>query len=217
MYSGHARSGVINSARNRFRQARCGTGFTPGVALVRTHPAPFGINREGKGRVVRFLARPRVLAAAPTAPVVVKEVADGFEKTPLEETLTGLAVTELLVCGTMTQNRVTHTAISKAAEEYAAAVLPDCCATVGEVLHLIALHAVSTRIKLVPSTGALWGRDSLALQPPHLGLQFRDAAVQLLDDRGHLPLREPLVDVLRAVHVPRLDPEQDGPLDLPRV
>lgn len=95
---------------------------------------------------------PRVLAAAPTAPVVVKEFADGFEKTTLGETLTGLGVTELLVCGMMTQNCVTHTAISKAADKYAVTVLPDCCTTVSEVLHLIALHALSTRVKLVPST-----------------------------------------------------------------
>lgn len=98
---------------------------------------------------------PRVLAAAPTAPVVVKEFADGFEKTTLEETLTGLGVTELLVCGMMTQNCVTHTAISKAAEKYAVTVLPDCCTTVSEVLHLIALHALSTRVKLVPSPEAV--------------------------------------------------------------
>ncbi|MCU0705874.1 MAG: cysteine hydrolase [Fimbriiglobus sp.] len=98
---------------------------------------------------------PRVLAAAPTAPVVVKEFADGFEKTTLEETLTGLGVTELLVCGMMTQNCVTHTAISKAAEKYAVTVLPDCCTTVSEVLHLIALHALSTRVKLVPAAEAV--------------------------------------------------------------
>ena len=61
---------------------------------------------------------PRILAAAPNAPIVVKEFADSFEKTTLEETLAKLAVTELLVCGMMTQNCVTHTAISKAAEKY---------------------------------------------------------------------------------------------------
>jgi nicotinamidase-related amidase len=98
---------------------------------------------------------PRILAAAPTAPVIVKAFADAFEKTTLEETLAKLGVTELLVCGMMTQNCVTHTAISKAAEKYGVTVLPDCCTTVSEVLHLIALHALSTRVKLVPSGEAL--------------------------------------------------------------
>ena len=98
---------------------------------------------------------PRILAAAPKAPIVVKEFADSFEKTTLEETLANLGATELLVCGMMTQNCVTHTAISKAAEKYNVAILVDCCTTVSEILHLIALHAVSTRMKLVPSSEVL--------------------------------------------------------------
>ena len=98
---------------------------------------------------------PRILAAAPNAPVVVKEFADSFEKTTLEETLTKLGVTELVICGMMTQNCVTHTAISKAAEKYSVTILPDCCTTVDEMIHNIALHAVSTRVNLVPSSEAL--------------------------------------------------------------
>lgn len=98
---------------------------------------------------------PRVLAAAPDAPVVIKEYADSFVGTTLEETLTRLGVNELLVCGMMTQNCVTHTAISKSAEKYKVSILPDCCTTVNEMLHLIALHAVSTRMALVPSSSAI--------------------------------------------------------------
>ena len=98
---------------------------------------------------------PRILAAAPNAPVVVKQFADSFEKTTLEETLTKLDVTELVICGMMTQNCVTHTAISKAAEKYSVTILPDCCTTVDEMIHNIALHAVSTRVNLVPSSEAL--------------------------------------------------------------
>lgn len=95
---------------------------------------------------------PRILAAAPDAPVIVKHYADSFEQTTLEDTLKKLGVTELLVCGMMTQNCVTHTAISKAAEKYAVTVLTDCCTTVSEILHQIALHALSTRVKLLSST-----------------------------------------------------------------
>ena len=98
---------------------------------------------------------PRIRAAAPNAPITVKEYVDSFEKTDLEETLSKLGVMELLVCGMMTQNCVTHTAISKAAEKYAVTILPDCCTTVSEILHLIALHAVSTRVKLVASSEVL--------------------------------------------------------------
>lgn len=112
--------------------------------------APF-FNKGTSGADVH----PRVLAAAPDAPIVVKEFADSFAKTNLEETLSKLGVTQLLVCGMMTQNCVTHTAISKSAEKYKVSILPDCSTTVSEILHLIALHAVSTRVPLVSSADAI--------------------------------------------------------------
>ncbi|NVN98070.1 MAG: cysteine hydrolase [Geobacteraceae bacterium] len=98
---------------------------------------------------------PRILEAAPDAPVVVKEYADSFLKTTLEETLARLGTTELLVCGMMTQNCVTHTAISKSAEKYVVTVLADCCTTVSEMIHLIALNALSTRVTLAASNDVL--------------------------------------------------------------
>lgn len=100
---------------------------------------------------------PRVMAAAPDAPVVEKTFADGFVGTRLGEVLSGLGATDLLVCGMMTQNCVTHTAISKSAEKYGVTILPDCCTTVSEMLHGIALHAVSTRVALVAADEALVG------------------------------------------------------------
>jgi nicotinamidase-related amidase len=98
---------------------------------------------------------PAILAITPEATVVVKAFADSFVKTALEETLTVLGVKELLVCGMMTQNCVTHTAISKSAEKYRVSILADCCTTVSEILHLIALNAVSTRLPLVSVDDAL--------------------------------------------------------------
>ena len=97
---------------------------------------------------------PRILAAAPDAPIVIKTFADSFVDTTLEAELAKVGAKELLVCGMMTQNCVTHTAISKSAETYEVSILPDCCTTVDEMLHNIALHAVSTRVKLVPSAEA---------------------------------------------------------------
>ncbi len=112
--------------------------------------APF-FNRGTAGAEVH----PRILAAAPSAPVVIKAFADSFVETTLEDTLAELGVTELLVCGMMTQNCVTHTAISKSAEKYNVSILTDCCTTVDQTLHLIALHAVSTRTKLTSLADAL--------------------------------------------------------------
>ena len=98
---------------------------------------------------------PRLLAAAPGAPVVIKHFADSFVDTTLESTLSQLGADELLVCGMMTQNCVTHTAISRAAEKYRVAVLGDCCASVSQMIHLIALKALAARVPVLDSANAL--------------------------------------------------------------
>jgi len=98
---------------------------------------------------------PKVLAAAPDAPVVVKGHADAFVDTDLEAVLTGLGATHLLICGMMTHNCVTHTAISRAADKYRVSILGDCCATVSELMHAIALNAVATRGIVTTSAEAL--------------------------------------------------------------
>jgi nicotinamidase-related amidase len=98
----------------------------------------------------------RILAAAPDAPVVVKHFADSFERTNLHETLQRLGVDELILCGMMTQNCVTHTALSRQADSYrTVTVLTDACTTVSDMLHAIALHALSTRVTLAPTAQAL--------------------------------------------------------------
>jgi nicotinamidase-related amidase len=109
--------------------------------------APF-FNEGTPGEAIH----PRILAAAPEAPVIIKHYADSFEQTGLKNLLTEHSVTRVRVCGMMTQNCVTHTAISKAAETYDTAILTDCCTTVSEMIHLIALHAVSTRMALTTAT-----------------------------------------------------------------
>jgi len=98
---------------------------------------------------------PRIKAAAPDAVIVIKQFADSFHHTELESTLSKLGVEELLIGGMMTQNCVTHTAISKSAEKYSVTILADCCTTVSQMIHLIALNAVSTRITLVDSKDLL--------------------------------------------------------------
>ncbi|MGL4990956.1 MAG: cysteine hydrolase family protein [Sarcina sp.] len=87
--------------------------------------------------------------------IVTKTYADSFYNTNLEEVLSKLSIDELLICGMMTQNCVTHTAISKSAEKYTVKIIPECCTTVNEMLHLIALHAVSTRVDFIDIDSAL--------------------------------------------------------------
>lgn len=98
---------------------------------------------------------PEVRAAAPDAKVVVKANADSFLGTGLEGVLHDYGTEEILVCGMMTQNCVTHTAISKAADKYRVTVLADCCTTVSEMIHLIALHALAPRVRVAAAAEAL--------------------------------------------------------------
>jgi nicotinamidase-related amidase len=113
-------------------------------------PAPFF--NAGSDGVELY---PTLLAAAPGFPVVVKQFADSFHGTTLAATLAELGAKELLLCGMMTQNCVTHTAISKAAEDYRVTVLTDCCTTVDQMIHLIALNALSTRVGLATAAETL--------------------------------------------------------------
>lgn len=112
--------------------------------------APF-FNKGTEGAEIH----PRIRAAAPDAQVVTKGFADSFHQTNLDELLSKLGATTLLVCGMMTQNCVTHTAISKAAEKYEVMMLQDCCTTVSALIHHIALRAVSTRLAVVSSEKAM--------------------------------------------------------------
>jgi len=98
---------------------------------------------------------PAVREAAGNARVVVKAHADGFLDTELEEILKESETEELLICGRMTQNCVTHTAISKAAERYRVTVLADCCTTVSEMIHLIALNALAPRVRVTTAAEAI--------------------------------------------------------------
>lgn len=123
------------------------------VADASKGPAPF-FNEGSVGVAIH----PRILAAAPDAPIVRKSFADAFHQTTLAATLAGLGVSELLLCGMMTQNCVTHTALSRAADPYRIEVISDCCTTVSQILHLIALNGLSTRI-VINSLDTVIGGD----------------------------------------------------------
>ncbi|MDA3887871.1 MAG: isochorismatase family protein [Allgaiera sp.] len=90
--------------------------------------------------------RPAILAAAGEAPVVIKRVADAFQDTDLARHLQG--VSEVLICGMMTQNCVVFTAMSQAAAAFDVTVLGDLCAAPSEVVHLIALNALGSKLRV---------------------------------------------------------------------
>ncbi|MEG1188242.1 MAG: isochorismatase family protein [Bacteroidales bacterium] len=62
-----------------------------------------------------------------------------------------LEAEELLVCGMMTQNCVTFTSTSPMAVPYKVKVVTDCCTTVDQMIHLIAIAALSTRVDFITS------------------------------------------------------------------
>nr|WP_284193763.1 cysteine hydrolase family protein [Vibrio zhanjiangensis] len=99
---------------------------------------------------------PEIMAICPNAEVIQKQHADSFHQTHLEESLGKFDIDELLICGMMTQNCVTHTAISKKAEKYKVSIIEDCCTTTDKMIHKIALNAASPRIPLVTFSEVLW-------------------------------------------------------------
>lgn len=91
---------------------------------------------------------PRILAAAPDAPVVVKRHADAFHETDLAALLASRGIERLLLAGMMTQNCITHTALSRAADRFHVTVLGAATTTVDPMIHRFALSALRTRIEV---------------------------------------------------------------------
>ncbi len=134
----------IESAIARARKQAMPVIFVQHIANPANGISPF-FNQGTQGVEIH----PRICAAAPDSQVVIKRQADSFLNTNLDEILEQLGVSELLICGMMTQNCVTHTAISKTAEKYTVRILSDCCTTVDEMIHAIALHALAPRVPLI--------------------------------------------------------------------
>lgn len=113
--------------------------------VSRNSPAPF-FNAKTEGVQIH----PALRAAAPDAPVVVKGHADSFRQTTLQATLEPWGIDTLWLCGMMTQNCVTHTALSPQAAHYAVCVAEDLCTTVDPMIHAIALNALRDRVAVQP-------------------------------------------------------------------
>ena len=122
------------------------------VILVRHEStAPTGLFvAGGAGAAIR----PTILEAAGDAPIVIKHYADSFQETTLMAHLAGCK--DLLVCGMMTQNCVAFTAMSRSADAFQVKVMGDLCAAPIEIVHLIALNALGSKLK-VTTAADVWG------------------------------------------------------------
>ncbi len=137
---------AIKSSVAHFQESQLPIILIQHIADPQLGLAPF-FNSETEGAQIH----PELLELLPTAPIVVKHYADSFHLTDLAKTLCEHEVTTLYLCGMMTQNCVTHTALSLSAQAYEVKVITDACTTVDEMLHVIALHALSTRVSLLGS------------------------------------------------------------------
>jgi nicotinamidase-related amidase len=77
--------------------------------------------------------------------VVTKRQADSFFETDLEQRLRDAGVTDIYLTGMMTQNCVTHTALSPQAQGMKVHIIADGCAAPAQVLGEVALQALSAR------------------------------------------------------------------------
>ena len=135
---------TLAATENAIRKARAKGMPVVFIQHIANGPSPF-FNPETEG--VKLHERMRTVVG--NAPIVVKQHADAFEGTTLHQTLQGLGADELIVCGMMTQNCVTHTAVSRKADDYKkVTVLTDASTTVSEMLHLIAVAGLSPRVTL---------------------------------------------------------------------
>lgn len=115
------------------------------VILIRHEsPNPDGIFAAGSSGTA---IRAGILVAAGDAPVVTKHFADAFQDTDLATHLDGAG--ELLICGMMTQNCVVFTAMSELAGARQIRVIGDLCAAPLQVVHLIALSALGSKLPVV--------------------------------------------------------------------
>lgn len=78
-------------------------------------------------------------------PLVQKRHVDSFLNTNLLEILQENGTQKVDICGIMTQNCVTHTALSPLAKDYKIRVLSSLCTAPTELIHQIALGALADR------------------------------------------------------------------------
>jgi nicotinamidase-related amidase len=120
------------------------------VVLVRhVSKADKGLFATGTGNAIR----PKILAAAPDAPVVIKHVADAFQDTDLASHVAD--TDDLIICGMMTQNCVVFTALSRLAAGRPVRVVGEFCTAPTETVHNIALSALRSK-GLLTSAAELW-------------------------------------------------------------
>jgi nicotinamidase-related amidase len=113
-----------------------------GGALIRNSPALAGVNGLAAGCWDADVVDD--LGCGPEDLVVDKVRFDAFQWTSLEPLLRGLGVTELIVCGVVTNLCVETTIRSAFMRDYPVTLLADCCAAKTRRLHELSIEVLTS-------------------------------------------------------------------------
>ena len=80
---------------------------------------------------------------------VDKRAADAFGQTDLAQVLAAAGVSDIYLCGMMTQNCITHTALSPDAAAWRVHIIADACTAPDARIHAVAARALSARLDVV--------------------------------------------------------------------
>lgn len=80
---------------------------------------------------------------------VIKQVADSFQGTNLLQLLENNDISDIEICGFMTQNCITYTALTAKRLGYNTTVLSNLCSTIDSTINSIALKALSSKVTVI--------------------------------------------------------------------
>jgi ureidoacrylate peracid hydrolase len=133
------RSGIpVVFTRHLYRPGRA----DEGSSLKQNSPALAGVDGLKAGSWDAHVVDE--LGCGPTDLVVDKVRFDAFQWTSLEPLLRGLGVTELVVCGVVTNICVETTVRSAFMRDYPVTLLADCCAAKTRRLHELSLEVLAS-------------------------------------------------------------------------
>lgn len=80
---------------------------------------------------------------------IIKHTADSFEVPKLLQLLSAHNINTLDICGMMTQNCVTYTALTANLLGYKTNIISGSCTTVNSTVHNIAIRALSSKVNII--------------------------------------------------------------------
>ena len=128
------------------------------VAVRHMNAADAAMLAAGSAGAAFYPALAPLLADRPT---VDKRAADAFWQTDLARILTAAGVSDIYLCGMMTQNCITHTALSPNAAAWRVHIIADACTAPDAQIHAVAVRALAARLGVGPEGGgqAAFGGD----------------------------------------------------------